>query len=228
VNSFLLTKKRLKRRKTNKRKGKTNRRYKRWMRGGAFDSEGAVSEENLLQAIDEIGDILGDDAKVLNLNIFLDKFKEDEIKAFINKEATNLKISEAITKVTDKYNEDTNNNNISQSLRLFAQIAKILSELIEEEKLTQSVPKQPGSQGGPKPAGPEDSQSSAAAAAKAGPNPAAPESSPAAAAKAGPNPAAPATKLIIVHGEGINSTQTIYTLEKPINGGSQKGGRRRR
>jgi len=37
VNSFLLTKKRFKRRrKTNKRK-RTNRRYKRWMRGGAID-----------------------------------------------------------------------------------------------------------------------------------------------------------------------------------------------
>jgi hypothetical protein len=39
VNSFLLTKKRFKRRrKTNKRK-RTNRRYKRWMRGGAIPKD---------------------------------------------------------------------------------------------------------------------------------------------------------------------------------------------
>ena len=186
VNSFLLTKTRLKRRKTNKRKGKTNRRYKRWMRGGAFDSLGPPSEDNLNDAIKEINDILIDETKLSNLNTFLDKFQEDNIKVFVEKENTNKKIMDIIVKLNEG---DKNDVNISRAITLFGGISKILATLIEEEtkKLSQS-----GSNPTPPPLG-----------AKAGPN-------------AASEPQGPATKLIIQHGEPPNVKETIYILEKPI------------
>ena len=99
VNSFLLTKKRFKRRrKTNKRK-RTNRRYKRWMRGGAFASKDK-NDSTFIEVIAKLNEDPLPETELEDISKFLEEFTNVIINQNLNK-TSDYKITELINKLND-------------------------------------------------------------------------------------------------------------------------------